>query len=541
MVQLPTTFENPDLRLSAINRISAYIESWWQQPRSFASVGIFCFLLLAMAVSRCCVAMYGMRLASHDGFMVLDGAWRMLNGQRPHVDFNSMIGPAAYLPTVVGLLLASNTAAGFGYGQALVAVVLGIWAYLLGAKLYETPRVIYALCVAAIAVSPALLGQSPFALTPAATYNRYAYALLGVLLLECLSTDVGSEFIAGLSSGALIAILAFTKMTFFLVGVALLVALIPQRTQTFRRWFGVAAGAVSVGLCFLWYLRFDLLAVIRDLAMTAGAKRVITELYLLNSVALDAGIALLLTFGASSFLIDSGKPRAAMRELLAGVSVTVASLLLIFGNFQPSELPLLGLYLLTVGQRLLANRRTTSPEGSAMLSLMIGGGAVFAGISIFSAIVSLSAAQWLMVHSVRAAPRFQAQALRQFVPLKDDRYTKFVNDGFSLLKLYRKPGERVMSLDFTNPFSYGLGIPPAPGGSTNLQYDGSFNAKHNVSPEKLFGAADLVMLPKIFSDESLQHTVPTIYGPFLDSHFELVGESSDWKLYRRLRINADRS
>jgi hypothetical protein len=109
------------------------------------------------------------------------------------------------------------------------------------------------------------------------------------------------------------------------------------------------------------------------------------------------------------------------------------------------------------------------------------------------------------------------------------------------LKLYRKPGERVMSLDFTNPFSYGLWIPPAPGGSTNLQYDGSFNAKHKVSPEKLFGAADLVMLPKIFSDESLQFAVPTIYGPYLYSHFQFVGESSDWKLYRRLRINADQS
>jgi hypothetical protein len=422
--------------------------------------------------------------------MVLDGAWRMLNGQRPHVDFNSMIGPAAYLPTVVGFLLASNTAAGFGYGQALVALVLGIWAYLLGGKLYEVPRVIFAWCVAAIAVSPALLGLSPFALTPAATYNRYGYALLGVLLLECLSTEVGSEFIAGFSSGALIAILAFTKMTGFFIGVALLVALIPQRTQTFRRWLGIAAGAASVGLCFLWYLRFDLFAVIRDLAITAGAKHVkFFDIYLLNSVALDAGIALLLTFGAFSFLVDAGKPRAAIRELLAGVSVTVASLLLIFGNYQPSELPLLGFYLLTVGQRLLAKRRTTSIESSGMLSLMIGGGSIFAGISIFSAIVSLSAAQLLMVHSVPRVDHFQSQALRQFVPVKDDSsYTSFVNDGFKLLKLYRNPGERVMSLDFSNPFSYGLWIPPASGGSTNLAFNGSFNAKHNVSPEKLFGA-----------------------------------------------------
>jgi hypothetical protein len=532
---------NLDLKVSAPERISAYIERWWQQRRSFASLGIFLFLLLGMAASRCWVAMYGVRYFAHDSFMVLDGAWRMLNGQRPHVDFNSMIGPAAYLPTVVGLLLASNTAAGFGYGQAMVALVLGIWAYLLGTKFYEIPRVIYALCVAAIAVSPALLGLSPFALSPAATYNRYTYALLGVLLLECLSTEVSAEFIAGFSSGALIAILAFTKMTGFIVGAALLVALIPQRTQTLQRWLGIAAGAGSVGLCFLWYLRLDLFAVIRDLALTAAAKHVkFFDIYLLNTVALDAGVALLLTFGAATFLADSGKPRAAMRELLAGFSVTFASLLLIFGNYQPSELPLLGLYFLTMGQRLLASRRNFTMD-NGMLSLMIGGGAVFAGISILSAIISLGAAGWTVIHYVRDAPHFQAQALRQFVPVKDDaNYTYFVNDGFGLLKLYRKPGERVMSLDFSNPFSYGLAIPPAPGGSTNLAFNGSFNTKHYVRPEKLFGDADLVMLPKTFTDDT-QDAVPRIYGPFLEAHFHLVGESAHWKLYRRLGLNADQS
>jgi hypothetical protein len=87
---------------------------------------VFWFLLLAMVACRGLVAMYGMRFYPQDGFLVLDGAWRMLNGQRPHVDFNSIIGPAAYLPTLVGFRLASNTAAGFGYGQALVALVLGV-------------------------------------------------------------------------------------------------------------------------------------------------------------------------------------------------------------------------------------------------------------------------------------------------------------------------------------------------------------------------------------------------------------------------------
>jgi hypothetical protein len=522
--------------LSKTNQITAFVERLFLRRQSSISVAIFGFSLIAMVVARCSVAMYGTRIYSLDGFIMLDGAWRMLNGQRPNVDFNSIVGPAQYLPTVIGFSLASNTAAGFGYGQALVALILGAWAYLLGGKLYETPRVIYALCVAAIAVDPAQLGISPFMISPATTYNRFGYALLGVLLLECLSTEVSSELIAGISSGALISLLAFTKMTSFFAGVVLLVALTQQRIQTYRRWFGLAAGAALVGLPFLYYLRFDVPAVIRDLAITAISKKVrYKEIYLFNSIALDAGIALLLTFGAFSFLLESGKPRAAKRVLLAGVIVIAASVLLIFGNYQPSDLPLLGLLLLMISNRLLSNRLGASTAGSGTSSMVIGGSAIFAGVTVISAVFSLACAQWVKTHSVRAAGRFEVPALRQFVPLRDDQhYTDYENDGFTLLQQHRKAGERVMALDFVNPFSYGLLIPPAPGGSTNLQYNATFNEKHKVSPERLFGAADLVMVPKTFSDDSLQLTVPANYGAFLESHFRLVGESSQWKLYRRL-------
>ncbi|HKO18968.1 MAG TPA: hypothetical protein VJU82_08785, partial [Acidobacteriaceae bacterium] len=424
-----------DQRFSTANRVADYVQGLWRQPRTFNHVVIFWFLLLAMAAVRCSVAMYGTRIYSLDGFLVLDGAWRMLNGQRPHVDFNSMVGPVAYLPTLFGFLFSSNTAAGFGYGQAMVGLVLGTWAYLLGRKLYETPRILYALCVAAVAVSPSQLGLSPFAFSPATTYNRYAYALLGVLLLECLSTEVDSEIVAGFSSGAVIAILAFLKITSFLGGALLIVALIPQRKQTLPRWVGFAAGAALVGFPFLYYLHFDVGAVIRDLAITAGAKRIVTDIYLLNSIARDAAIALMLTLVASSCLTESGKPQAARRVMLAGVLVVTASVLLILGNYQPSDLPLLGLFLLIVSHRLLVNGVTASTTGKAMSSLVLGGSAIYAGITVLSALLSLAGAQWVKMHSVRAADRLQGPALRQFVIVKGDAsYTKYVNDGLRLLQ-----------------------------------------------------------------------------------------------------------
>lgn len=58
--------------------------------------------------------------------------------------------------------------------------------------------------------------------------------------------------------------------------------------------------------------------------------------------------------------------------------------------------------------------------------------------------------------------------------------------------------------------------------SVCLRYEGSFNELHKVSSGKLFGAADLVMVPDFFSDAGLQFSVPPIYGPYLESHFHLV-------------------
>jgi len=482
---------------------------------------------------RVSVGMYGMRLYTADAFMVLDGAWRMVNGQRPHVDFNSMIGPAAYLPTVVGFRLAANTSRGFADGQALVGLGVGIWAYWLAAKLNEFPRIVYALCVTAVAISPAELGLGPLATTPAMTYNRFAYGLLGILLLECLSTGVGSELAAGFSSGVVLGLLMFGKISAFAGAVLLIVTLVTQRTQTGRRWLGLVAGAGSVSLCFLSYLRFDVIAVVRDLTITVLSKRVVWQDYILSAIATDLLIVALVVYRSYWVLIQSGKPDAAKRLFVAGVSVSLTSLLLIFTNYQQSELPLLGLFLLIVGQRLLVDSRIKGVSGSGLRSLITTGCVILAGLTVFFATASLCATQWVALHSAVGAPRFDAPALRQFVPISyEQAYTEGENDGFRILKQYRRPGERVMSLDFSNPFSYGMWIPPAPGGSTNLQFNGSFSEHHYVSPERLFGNADLVFVPKIFTDPSLSGSVPRIYGPYLESHFELIAENRRWKLYR---------
>src|SRR5258706_16443599 len=77
-----------------------------QQIRTdILAVGVLGFLtIIAFAIGFVPVVIY-----THDLFIPLDGAWRVLNGQGPHVDFATSLGAVFYL----------IEAGGFGYRRVL--------------------------------------------------------------------------------------------------------------------------------------------------------------------------------------------------------------------------------------------------------------------------------------------------------------------------------------------------------------------------------------------------------------------------------------
>ena len=117
----------------------------------------------------------------------------------------------------------------------------------------------------------------------------------------------------------------------------------------------------------------------------------------------------------------------------------------------------------------------------------------------------------------------------------DLNYAHFINDGLALARQHLRPSDTVVSLDFSNPFSYAFRIPPAWGGTPmGMQFRTNFDDENHVSPERLFGHAGLVMIPQpqTFSDFSLAANIPRIYGPWLEQHFHLIGETVFWRVYR---------
>jgi hypothetical protein len=509
----------------------------WRQPILDRRLGKI--LLVSVVVGLCAIRAYvgliGSRLFSHDAFMLFDGAWRMMNGQKPHLDFYSHLGFLSYVPTLLGLWIARGSAWGFGYGQALMGIIMGVWTFVLGRKrLADLSLTLMCIAITLMTVAPFALGF-PLKVGPSTTYNRLGYALIALCILEAIAETSGSdsdEFRGGFSSGCVLAISLFLKITYFATTGLLLVMLIPCRTKKKIRWAGIAAGFLAVLLACCAYFGFNMRPMLHDLVTIGGAKRIHPGAYLIDEILQNAAIALAFVALAALLLKDYGQ--TGWRVFWAGLVVCCAGLALILGNSEESGFPLAAFLAIMVLDKVnlllpISSERTQFPRFAVFLI-----GSVLIGASLFSGLLGSAIGVAGRIYIPHRVAPLQSPILNGFIPAGDDfSYGEFVNDGLALVNRYRHPGDTIMSLDFTNPFSYSLAMKPAPGGTTVLQYRTTFSDRFRPSPSFLFGSADLVALPKKFSDGSLDVVIEGFYGPYLRSHFREIAQSRDWRLFYR--------
>ncbi len=507
------------------------LDGWWTKLFLIGGIVVLCAL-------RAYIGLIGSRDFSHDAFMLLDGAWRMLNGQRPHIDFYSHVGFLTYLPTEIGLRLARGTAWGVGYGQALVGLLLGLWTYLAGRKrLADLPLILMCLSVVLMAIAPFALGFSPMKPTPGMIYNRQGYGLIALILLEAFQPAAlrsgHEDFWGGVSSGAVIAILFFLKITYFAVAAFLIVVLLPCQRQSSSRWLGFAAGWLALTAACMAYYGFRVAPLVHDLVTIGGGKHIRFGWYIIDSVLQDAGVAAALALSAALLLLAYKQHQAAMAAALAGVAVAFAGTVMIVGNYEQDGFPMaVFLAILVLNAVILRIRpKPAAPDFFHTAVLLFGSVLVLGSLVSGGMGMTFALGQRVLLHHMMG---FDMPRLSGFTTGPEDEwYAEMVNDGVPLVEKFRRPKDTLMSLDFTNPYSYGLGMPPAHGGTPVFQFGTTFNDRFRPSPEFLMGSADLVAVPKKASDPTLDDNVPRIYGPYLQSHYHEIGESRDWRLYRR--------
>ncbi|MEO8593015.1 MAG: hypothetical protein ABI759_06825 [Candidatus Solibacter sp.] len=490
-----------------------------------------------------------------------DCAWRLLQGLRPHIDFSTGFGLFPFLMWEWALKLGRGTVTGFGYIDAIVAVVAGTWGYIvLTRRVGGILAVTGGLMILLLAVAPCAPGESFRLSTHAMHYNRWGFALLAVLIAESFPLRSGvrtSSLTAGFASGILVALLVFLKPNYGGGAVALAAAsLVWNEGRPWRRLAGLGAGAALAALPFLAYIDFQIGKLLADVRMAADARGGAIAPGFVAEIFFNALPGFLIVAALAMISQHSNPTRPApglpgllrnYRCLLLSGAILALGILLLLTNSQLDRLPLHEILLLLLLDSILNGAVRRESLLSLGLVLVVAGAilgwvgsdflAVANGVRLARSVPNRAADP--LVHRINVggfAPAWLLDDYNQDSPSANHGafVVEYLSDGAALLRREIRPGEKVTAFDTYNPLAFAVGARPARGGLAFARYHYHFGDRSHPDPETYFGDADIVMYPKT-PDAPPQDFAGLVkyYGPVLERQFVPVAESARWKLYRR--------
>lgn len=518
--------------------------------KTFGKDVLFLFCIVVVCAAAAYIGAVPIRKFGHDIFFLLDNGWRVVNGQRPHLDFTSPWGPLSFLVVAAGMLSSQNSAEAIGYGNAMFAFLAAVWGYCLGRNAMAfLPRLVVSLYLALLVVSPYSLGWGALNSSHAMFYNRYGYALLVLLMIEAFrpgGTARGEreEWIGGLSTGAVAALALFLKANYFAAALLLIAASVVLGLRSRRRLVGMMAGFSLVTLAFLCYLHFDLAAVAGDLELAAGARsRSFRVAELVRKLAINAPSLL---FVVLLSLAGSGARRVS--TLLLGIFVFAVDMLLLCSNQQYSELPLTAIFSFFVAVEAMACYGNScggyGKETPRKVGVPVMAGGFFFLVSFCTQFTGLAYGfiREMRPTDLASLERFAEPRLRSLLLYDDESepksngryYVRYVNSGMRMILQHSRPSDTVLTMDMMNPFPYALGRAAPRGGIAAAAYDYTLSDSHRPSDDRFFGDADVVMVPKHpSSPRVMSEGLLRIYQAGLQSRFRLAAESDMWLMYLR--------
>jgi len=513
-------------------------------------------LFLAALLYLICLVVFEAGPINHwavDTFMLLDGGWRVFNGQMPYRDFYLILGPLEYLFTAAGMVLTGGSPQAIGVSNAAFGLTAGVWGwFLLRRRMPEVPALMVTAWLVLTATCPTSLGSSSNVLSCAMIYNRHGYALLGLVLVECAYASGRSRFWGGVSSGAGLILLAFLKLNFFGAALLLLLATIPVKREEMPRAWGILAGLGGTLAVFIVYLRSAIFPFIFDMRLIFQTRT--GQLSLRALVAEIEGSAELVTLAIltiiAAILVSRGElwQRREVRVILLGGIVIATGVLLRMTNCEERLYPLATLWaIILIGQLTASYAETNEKVAISAVILLSLSGILIEFSADARSIATLLRYQLPSVRSMGVSISGRGMERLKFYEelfdpngsMKGDNgrfYVSVVNDGLALLEQSSTPRESVLTLAYHNPFSYILRRKPALGGSTWLAVGDNVPKTHLLEASQVFGNADLIMVPHY--PNCLQDSDATLreaYRPYLAQHFIFVANSRWWSLYRRNR------
>lgn len=506
-------------------------------------------LLLGIFAATWFIGVVPTRLHPYDYLWFAESGYRTLLGQRPHIDYYSPYGDGVQLLLAAGQWMANGTMDGVGYLGACYGLAMGAWGYsLLWRRAPALLTVAMACYLALLSAAPVSLGYSFANSSHAMFYNRFSFAMISLLILECFPLWGRHSRAGAISTGVICALLLFLKGSYFMVAVAFAAAsLLWNPGVSFKRIWTILAGFALASLPFAFYMHFRLDLFLSDMALAGRARAAflplskildlgtqeLWHLYILLPVAIAVGYH-------SEF---RGTWRAWRMPILT-VALYCSCVLLTATNAQIGRLPLDELWALMCAAALFdASRRSADRFTVALVGVLSLGVALSYVATDLGALAN--GVRLKHSHNAKYAHNIPIGGMAPWVILDDYQgsaevvdtgaaVVPYVTDGVNLLREHMRQGETILTFDCYNPFPYLLGTIPPKGGMGSAVFPQVFNPADHPPSSLFFRDVDLVMYPKkpavnafIFS------ALPEIYGADLERQYTVAAESDLWKLYRR--------
>jgi hypothetical protein len=526
--------------------------------------GLFAAILAALVATILFTGPVPQAQYASDVFNFLDASYRQYSGQVIHRDFYSPLGGVAFLPFSLAMRLTGPTVAALPVGVALTTAVITTWAWLLAA-----PR-LAAGAAAAFTVLTGLLVAASYALdfgawtvpSYAMYYNRCAWALLGLLALECYAPRAArgrnADWRAGASSGAALAALLLVKVNFFAGGVVLILCSPLVVRHPRDRWLALAAGFVAAVAVLSLVAAVSLPGYAREIAGIARSQAGSVYFEILGRILTDNRACLVAGGILAACLL--AEARGAIPAARANFYRATAALVLVGGaglavsvtNCQFTELPTFPLALLLLAAVLphLTASKLAPALGLAAVILTI----LFAlphgamvGRALVRRVLVPPAAPANGLHlpatavaglGLRAWPGEPVgpdagETLARQREVSPRTFGEWVQDGLSLLTPRVGPGSRVVSLDWGNPFPFTLGLPPVPGDHIAWHYGRVLGESWHPDARALAQQADFIMEPKLGLQPDSTAFKRRLFAPLLQESFAVAATSRYWTLWQR--------
>jgi len=497
--------------------------------------------------------------APWDVFILLDGGYRIMEGQVPSTDFYSPIGPLVYEIVSLGMRMETQPSLrAVTIGALIFLAIATALAWVVARARLPAPFAAgFTVLIAILVVADRPLGYRPSITSYAMLYNRWSWVLYAIVLVLVLVRPAGPvanhrPAVDGAILGLLSALLFYCKINFFVGAAGAIVVGLALGTLRRRARLGLWAVGTFLGVVIVMWAAFGVrvasyLGDVAEAGRAQGAQRMssfVSEL--VHNLPFTLLVAVV--FGGVIFVARRrGESTRKLRQVtiaaayILGSSVFVASL----NTLERADLPALAVIpLLLVAYRPVwpAWLRRPLLFSVAVLLLPTAG---FVGVKD---VASLAEAAYARSKGPDLATSQQIASvhLRDFdVPADSTWQTAYrpandvpemINNGIAMLDKHAGAHDPVAAVALTDPFAFATDRQPAPGA---LWWDVgiSFSAASHPDPDVAFGSTRWVMIPRVNPGEGCCTETVTamldIYGPYLQQHFTEVDRSTDWILLGR--------